>query len=397
MESSEDKQWATKYLLDPLTAPEPSQETGPGTHYNSTFSSNPNRQSTSSTSPSQRKAPSVTVRETNPEKRNGLSSPPSSSNPRRERFANGPPSATSSHNRRSSDHAYPQTPNTTGGRASTQIATSTGGQASSSVAPTNRPRRTSSLSARFQGDRSHRPLEMIAREQKLAHRSHHLRKEQHHGADSIDQLDITGGAYHHEGPFDAASLARNRSYKNSPIEAVASTNAEALRATPKEKITDAVQKHRPLDGVAIVPPGQADREGRVYNYQEGTDLMIEDGGNYKRWPGVKYLPEDLKGKGEPSYSIEKSLKQHKQNAKDHRRVMSEGQPAYEMVPQTPRVEQRPGLQARSSSFGNPNANAGVDGQQSYSEWERERGMQRSGSGSGSGGLRKRFGSLRRKD
>ncbi|KAL8682091.1 MAG: hypothetical protein Q9224_006806, partial [Gallowayella concinna] len=326
-----------------------------------------------------------------------LPSPPSSSSPRRERFANGPPSATSTHNRRSSDQAYTQTPYTTGGQASTQIATSTGGQAPSTIASTNRPRRTSSLSARFQGDRSHRPLEIIAREQKLAHRSHHLRKQQHHGADSIDQLDIAGGAYHHEGPFDAASLARNRSYKNSPVEALAGTNAEALRATPKEKIIDAVKKHRPLDGVAIVPPGQADREGRVYKYQEGADLMIEDGGNYKRWPGVKYLPEDLKGKGEPSYSIEKALKEHKHNAKDHRRVMSEGQPAYEMVPQTPRMEQRPGLQARSSSYGNSNAKAGVEGQQRYSEWEREREMQRNGSGSGSAGLRKRFGSLRRKD
>lgn len=127
---------------------------------------------------------------------------------------------------------------------------------------------------------------MIARDQKLAHRSRHLRKQSHHGADSIDQLDLAGGPYHHEGPFDAASLARNRTYKNSPIEAVAGTNAEALRATPKEKIIDAVNKHRPLDGVAAVPPGQADREGRVYKYEEGTDLMIEDGGNYKRWPGV---------------------------------------------------------------------------------------------------------------
>ncbi|KAL8993992.1 MAG: hypothetical protein Q9169_005923, partial [Polycauliona sp. 2 TL-2023] len=45
----------------------------------------------------------------------------------------------------------------------------------------------------------------------------------------------------------------------------------------------------------------------------------------------KYLPSDLKGKGEPSYSIEKALKEHKHGtARDHRRVMSEGQPAYEM-------------------------------------------------------------------
>ncbi|KAI4281905.1 MAG: hypothetical protein L6R35_005526, partial [Caloplaca aegaea] len=250
MVTSEDKQWAQKYILDPLTAPEPSQETGPGTHYNSTFSSNPNRQSVSTTS-SQKKAPAVSVRERNSDDRNaGLPSPPASTSPRRDRFPKPPPSQTSStHNRRSSD------------QASTQVPTSTGGQ-SFSTAPTNRVRRASSLSARYQGDRSHRPLEMIARDQKLAQRSPHLRKQQHIGADSIDKLDIIGGGYHHGGPFDAASLARNQQYKNSPIEAVAGTNAEALRATPQEKIVDAMRKHRPIDGVAVVPPGQADREGR---------------------------------------------------------------------------------------------------------------------------------------
>ncbi|KAJ9152145.1 hypothetical protein NKR23_g2711 [Pleurostoma richardsiae] len=33
MENPEDKQWAKKYILDPLTAPEPSQETGPGSSF----------------------------------------------------------------------------------------------------------------------------------------------------------------------------------------------------------------------------------------------------------------------------------------------------------------------------------------------------------------------------
>ncbi|KAL8959827.1 MAG: hypothetical protein Q9183_005566, partial [Haloplaca sp. 2 TL-2023] len=167
-------------------------------------------------------------------------------------------------------------------------------------------------------------------------------------------LDISGGplAWHHEGPFDAASLARNRQYKNSPIEAVAGSNAEALKATAEEKINDSLRRQRPLDGVALVPPGEADRNGRVYTYRAGTDLMIEDGGNYKRWDHVKYLPEDLKGKGEPSYSIEKALKEHKAGARDHRRIMSDGQPAssYEMT--TPRARpRRPDMQARSSSYG----------------------------------------------
>ncbi|KAL8639323.1 MAG: hypothetical protein Q9228_003629 [Teloschistes exilis] len=285
METSSDKQWASKYLLGPLTAPEPSQETGPGTQFNSTFASHPNRQSASSTS-SSRKPPPANLGHTS-NNRNGRPSSPASASPSKIRFPTFGTSETSSissqHNRRISSD-----------QASTQVPTSTGGQASSATGPnpsqnTTRVRRTSSLSARYQGDRSHRPLEMIARDQKLAHRSHHLRKQQHIGADSIDQLDVTGGGYHHGGPFDAASLARNREYKNSPIEAVAGTNAEALKATAEEKIVDAVRKHRPLDGVAAVPPGQADREGRVYNYDEGTDLMREDvgdGGAYKRWPGV---------------------------------------------------------------------------------------------------------------
>ncbi|KAL8950742.1 MAG: hypothetical protein Q9222_003239 [Ikaeria aurantiellina] len=437
MESSEDKQWvriftsdlppfhildanatdahhhpqATRYLLDPLNAPEPSQETGPGTHYNSTFSSNPNRQSTSTTSSAHKKTPSVSVRETNATTRNGLPSPPSSTSPHKDRFPKPAASEPSTHNRRSSD------------RASTQVPTSTGGD-TSSTAPSTRPRRTSSLSARYQGDRSHRPLEMIARDQKLAHRSHHLRKNQHIGADSIDQLDIAGGTYHHEGPFDAASMARNIDVKHAPLEAIAATNAEALKATPEEKIIDSVRKHRPLDGVAAVPPGQADRDGRVYTYEEGTDLMIEDGGNYKRWPGVvssftpssksvhthpsashipyltfekqKYLPTDLKGKGEPSYSIEKALKEHKHGAQQHRRVMSEGQPAYEMVPTSASASQRrrrPELQARSSSYGDGNTSTGMR-EQRYADWERER--PRSSEG-GAKGLKKRIGSLRRRE
>ncbi|KAL8935437.1 MAG: hypothetical protein Q9211_004704 [Gyalolechia sp. 1 TL-2023] len=365
-------QQATRYLLDPLNAPEPNEETGPGTHYNSTFSSNPNRHSTSTTT-SQKKALSVRVRETTTDgPRNGLPFPSSSTSPRTEPFPKYPDTQASTRNRRSSD------------QASTQVPTSTGGT-DSTGAPVNRVRRTSSLSARYQGDRTHRPLEMIARDQKLAHRSPHLRKKQHIGSDSIDKLDIVGGGYHHGGPFDAASLARNLQYKNSPLEAVAGTNSEALKATPEEKIIDSIRRHRPLDGVAIVPPGHADRIGRVYNYQEGTDLMIEDGGNYKRWPGVQYLPEDLKGKGEPSYSIEKALKESKRGARDHRRVMSEGQPAYEMVPTAPA---RPALQARSSSYGTNGK------EQRYADWERERPRSLSGPAKG---LRRRIGSLRRKE
>ena len=153
-------------------------------------------------------------------------------------------------------------------------------------------RRTNSLTGRFAGDQSHRPLDLIKHETKLANRSPHLRKRHLPGPDSIDILDVNpiGPAYHHEGPFDATLLARNTSSTHSPVGAVSGTNAEALRATPHDKIQDSLRMHRPLDGTASIPSGMADFSGRQMQYEEGADLMIE-GGNYKRWPGVVCLTE----------------------------------------------------------------------------------------------------------
>jgi len=188
---------------------------------------------------------------------------------------------------------------------------------SSNPAPTQsrsgRPARSGSLRERYPGDISHRPLDVIRNDEKIAHRAPHLRKKNFAGADIIDRLDHAGFArYHHEGPYDAASIARNNKHvKYPPIAAVRESNAEALRATPRENIIDAVTKHRPIEGTANQPPGIPDRFGRTLNYEEGADLQREPGGDYRRWPGQTYHPDDLKGKGEPSYSIEKALKDHK--------------------------------------------------------------------------------------
>lgn len=156
---------------------------------------------------------------------------------------------------------------------------------------------------------SHRPLDTLTKEKRTADRSRHSTKKHHIRPDSIDKLDEVGASYHHGGPYDATLFARNNS-KDSPIQAVAGTNAEALRATPHEKIMDSVKGHHPLDGTASYAPGQMDRNGHVYRYQAGENMMTDLGGNYKRWPGVQYHPDDIKGKGEPSYSIEKALKEH---------------------------------------------------------------------------------------
>jgi hypothetical protein len=137
---------------------------------------------------------------------------------------------------------------------------------------------------------SHRPLDALRHDEKIAHRAPHLRKKNFQGADIIDRLDAAGFArYHHEGPYDAASIARNKHVKFPPIEAVRESNEEALKATPRENIVNAVTKHRPLEGVADVPPGVPDHFGRVLNYEEGADLQREPGGDYKRWPGMVCL------------------------------------------------------------------------------------------------------------
>ena len=377
---------ASKYLLDPLTAPEPSQETGPGTHYRSTFADNISEVSASSSK--HKNKPSVDVREKN------YPSPPKSASPRHNQF----PSHQGSKNPWSQWRSYDQQSTV----VPTSTAPSTAGREEgldrplteipSSTTHTSARARGNSLSSRFPGDQSHRPLEIIRKETKAAHRAPHLRKKYTVGPDTIDKLDVIGGRYHHDGPFDATLLARNL-FTNSPVEALSGSNEEALKATPRERIKDSIERHRPLDGVAAVPSGMTDRNGNTYDYEEGTDLMIE--GNYKRWPGVvsedrlyanarkadssqKYLPEDLKGKGEPSYSIEKALKEQKQ----HRRGLSEGENGIEMA-----TRNRP----RANSAGDSHPQM-----PNYSEWE---GQMRGGTSGrkGSGGLVKRFASLRKRD
>ena len=182
------------------------------------------------------------VKNTSTNSNNGYPSPPTPASPRREKFPSHRQEAFSAFSDGSSISNRDS-------QATTQVPTSTGG--------TNGGRpRNSSLGSRFEGDQSHRPLERIKRDTKLANRAPHLRKKNYVGPDVIDSLDNIGpGAYHHEGPYDATLLARNTSSNFSPVEAVRVSNEEALKATPKEKIQDSIEKHRPLDGVAMVPPG----------------------------------------------------------------------------------------------------------------------------------------------
>ncbi|KAK7914646.1 hypothetical protein PG985_012349 [Apiospora marii] len=216
--------------------------------------------------------------------------------------------------------------------------------------------RSGSLSQRFPGDMSHRPLDQIKRETKVANRGHHLRKNTLPGTDPIDTLDnILGHSYHHDGPFDATLASRNANKKYAPLEAVKSTNEEALKATPKEIVQDSLTKHVPLHGTANIPPGMSDMSGRRMSYEEGTDLQRErfaSGGPSRRYDDGDYHPDDLKGKGEPSYTLERAFKHGKSAS------VGDGPGIYEMQPRSSSksspskegdvmVRQR----SRSSSFG----------------------------------------------
>ena len=155
-----------------------------------------------------------------------------------------------------------------------------------------------SLEQRFPGDMSHRPLDQLRKEAKADNRSPHLRKKHLPGADSIDSLGLIapGSLYHHEGPYDATLLSRNTNPKISPVEAVRRSNAEALRATPRENIRDTLDRHVPLQGTAVIPPGMAGIDGKPMRYEEGADLMREEdaeGGAYKRWQGVVSIDAPL--------------------------------------------------------------------------------------------------------
>ena len=145
----------------------------------------------------------------------------------------------------------------------------------------------------YSGTPEHHPVEprrhpSTRRRRSTSHKS--LRHSQLVQPDIIDQLDnVTAFSYHHEGPYDAARPERNRFSQSSPLEAVRESNAEALRATPQHKIADAVNSHRPLDGVAFYPPGTTDRNGQEYCYEEGSNMMNDFAGNFMRLPGTVRL------------------------------------------------------------------------------------------------------------
>ncbi|KAK9237400.1 hypothetical protein V1525DRAFT_160985 [Lipomyces kononenkoae] len=130
-------------------------------------------------------------------------------------------------------------------------------------------------------DACDRPPDRSGSSHKSKHSSRHAS-----ATDPIDRLDHSFGIgleYHHEGPFDCASRARN-SGPMAPIDALTRTNALALSAVPPAKIAEAVNNSRPIDGVAV--PGQANVEYEAEDINvldEFLNPMVAG-----RWPGEDF-------------------------------------------------------------------------------------------------------------
>ncbi|KAH7313570.1 hypothetical protein B0I35DRAFT_275686 [Stachybotrys elegans] len=409
------KHWARQYILDPLTAPEPSQETGPGTsHYNplhhSQSADDKRRSFRETTRQTPRKDHSI---DPFADPWSGYPTPPSSASPTTTTFH--PSNPFSSAYRPSSSAEEPSKPPSSSRAASKSRAREPRRSPSRSRYPPNsyrtpqpqpqsqylRPERRNSLTARdvnrlrerFSGDMSHQPLEILKREHRAADRLRRPRKVSE--TDIIDSLDTIGGTYHHGGPYDATLASRNLNKKYSPVAAVQESNMEAIRATPREYIDDSLQRHVPLQGVALVPPGTAEPgrgafNGRVMNYREGDDLMRDadaPGGAYKRWEGLTYHPDDLKGKSEPAYTFERKAKE-KKYARANEYEMQSG------VNGDGYLGPAPGL----GRVGRQRSHSNTDASSSANAYSSNSGLQRSNTtGKKLGeGLKRRFGSLRKK-
>lgn len=72
------------------------------------------------------------------------------------------------------------------------------------------------------------------------------------------------------GPYDAV-LAARQVPGNAPVDALKTSNEETLKATPTSALHDSLEKHEPLDNVAL-RPGDYSEENLMYErYEDDPD------------------------------------------------------------------------------------------------------------------------------
>ena len=127
-----------------------------------------------------------------------------------------------------------------------------------------------------------------------------------------------------------------------------------------------------------------------------------EGGAYKRWPGVDYTTDDVKGKGEPSYTIEKSIKELDEKRRQSGSTAGEGTDgSYEMSSAANRGYNGRVRRQRGSSGVGANGQSGGGGNGIDSRIVSSSGAETAGTGGSdgskrlSGGVKRRIGSIKK--
>ncbi|RMJ24090.1 Pal1 cell morphology protein [Aspergillus sp. HF37] len=135
--------------------------------------------------------------------------------------------------------------------------------------------------------------------------------------DNIDALDDAAfSLYHHEGPYDAATPARNKIPGQSPVLAFGDPSTDSGKYS-HEKCTNNLDGDSPRTEQVLPPPGVVDRDGRVYEYDDGSNVLYD----IMLLQGPKFTDEDFAN--DPFYAdpYPKPIKDFQENlAKFGRRV-----------------------------------------------------------------------------
>ncbi|KAL4752117.1 hypothetical protein BDW72DRAFT_75214 [Aspergillus terricola var. indicus] len=197
------------------------------------------------------------------------------------------------------DHAYPmldsQSPKSISSSSSLGSGSPYQRFLSPSPSPTRSTRRRGRTPSVLSADYVYADILFDASQHSRGRRSRrsgqNVRRSQLVNPDVIDRMDTAAQfSYHHEGPYDAVYPERNRISIHSPLDALRESNEEALKATPRHMIADAIGRRRPLDGVAFYPSGYTDPEGQTYDYEEGPNLMADS----CLFPRQRFTDEDFR-------------------------------------------------------------------------------------------------------
>jgi hypothetical protein len=107
------------------------------------------------------------------------------------------------------------------------------------------------------------------------HKAMPVRTSKRGDEDTIDALDDAAfSSYHHEGPYDAAAPARNKIPKRSPVFAFGDSSTDSGKSSHEDS-TKSLGGDSPQTEKILPPPGVVDRDGRVYEHDDGSNVLYD--------------------------------------------------------------------------------------------------------------------------